>query len=137
VGLILLGAIYWVKILFLGVSQESLTLFESLDPFYLQFVLMIIRGILSLIYYVWLTYRYETTLGKRFFRVFVVSGTNLSRVSLKQSWIRCLAYLVSYLPFGCGFLMILFHPEKKGLHDLIANTAVIIRDKKVSTSFVG
>ena len=47
-------------------------------------------------------------------------------VTKKNSVIRSAAYALSYLPFGTGFFMVLFHPEKRALHDLLAGTVSII-----------
>jgi uncharacterized RDD family membrane protein YckC len=48
-------------------------------------------------------------------------------ISLKQSWIRCLSYTLSYLPMCAGFIMAAFQPEKRALHDLIAGTVSIVK----------
>jgi uncharacterized RDD family membrane protein YckC len=42
-----------------------------------------------------------------------------------QALLRVLAFPVSVLPAGLGFLPILFHREHRALHDLIAGTAVV------------
>jgi len=38
-------------------------------------------------------------------------------------WVRLT--LFALLPLGAGFLMIAFHPRRRGLHDLLAGTYVI------------
>jgi uncharacterized RDD family membrane protein YckC len=40
-----------------------------------------------------------------------------------------LGYTVSYLIIGCGFFMAAFHPQKKALHDLLAGTVSVVRNK--------
>jgi len=119
---------YWVRLRLLHSLPESASFFESSDPLALQIVFVLFRGGLSLGYYFWGTYRFGTTLGKRIFRIYVISAADLNPISLKQSLIRCLSYLASYLPMGAGFWMIAFHPERKGLHDLIAGTVSIRKD---------
>lgn len=43
----------------------------------------------------------------------------------KHAVIRVLAFPLSFLLFGLGFLLILVHRERRALHDLIAGTAVV------------
>jgi uncharacterized RDD family membrane protein YckC len=125
-ALMVLGGGYWVKRFFH--AQPGLTSpFDLLDPFVLQVLLVSVRVFLSLFYYSLGTYWYGTTLGKRWFNIYVVSYPSLQPVGKWQSLVRFLGYGVSYLPFGMGFLMVAFHPQKRGLHDLIAGTASVIR----------
>jgi uncharacterized RDD family membrane protein YckC len=131
VALMGLGLTYWGKVIFFSGLIESNDFLNSVNPFILQFILIGIRGFLSLGYFTWATYRYGTTLGKRLFHIQVVSVIDHSPVSLKQSLVRCLGYIVSYIPLGAGFLMVLFQPKKRALHDLIAGTVSIIRLKTV------
>ncbi|MDD2567019.1 MAG: RDD family protein [Thiovulaceae bacterium] len=42
---------------------------------------------------------------------------------------RSLGYIVSTLLFLVGFLMVAFRKDKRGLHDLLADTAVIYEPK--------
>jgi uncharacterized RDD family membrane protein YckC len=121
IGLMVLGGVYWTR------PRGEGGLFGNLDPFLLQLGLIAARTLLSLIYHIWAVYRFETTLGKRVFRIYVVSARDFSRVTLKQAIIRCLSYVISYLPFGAGFLMVMFQPQKRALHDLIAGTVCEIR----------
>ena len=126
--LMLLGAVYWIKVLMqASASLAGISFFELFDPFVLQILFVVIRGGLSLVYYTYATFRFGTTLGKRPFRVYVVSQDSVNAVSFNQSMIRCLGYFVSYLPMGAGFLMAAFQPEKRALHDLIAGTVSIIK----------
>jgi uncharacterized RDD family membrane protein YckC len=79
-------------------------------------------------YYVWLHFRDGATWGKRLVGVRVVR-TDLGPISIQQSILRCVGYVLSYLPFCAGFLMAAFHPEKRALHDLIAGTVSIRVEK--------
>ncbi|MBI4576092.1 MAG: protein kinase [Planctomycetes bacterium] len=64
------------------------------------------------------------TPGKRLLglRVVRVDG---GRVGLGRSVARLLGYCASAAPCCLGFVVIPFHPEKRGFHDLIAGTRVI------------
>lgn len=52
-----------------------------------------------------------------------LDGTN---IGLGNAVLRFIGYIVSSIIFFIGFLMIGWHEKKRGLHDLIAATAVII-----------
>ena len=90
-------------------------------------------------YYVFGHTRYGTTLGKKLFNIYVVEfDGNLPRVtsdvatwkiSLKKSIIRFFAYGLSYLILAAGFLMVIVHPEKRGLHDLLSGSGSIRKKK--------
>ena len=125
-GVIIFGTMYWVQ----DPEHINLVYFETVSPVLMQVILITIRAGMSLVYYTLGAFRYHTSIGKHCLRIVVVSakahpGSGFGRVTREQSLIRCLAYVVSYLPLGAGFLMILFHPERKALHDLIAGTACL------------
>jgi uncharacterized RDD family membrane protein YckC len=46
-------------------------------------------------------------------------------VSFGQSIVRAAGYIVSALPLGLGFLPALFGPERRALHDRLADTRVV------------
>ena len=50
-----------------------------------------------------------------------------SKVGIGRAFARYLCYTISFLILGIGFLMILFRPDKRGLHDLICDTKVVYR----------
>lgn len=65
------------------------------------------------------------TPGKMLFRLKVrmIDGEDIDPVA---AVLRYFAYLASGLMFGIGFLTMLFNEEKRGLHDMISNTIVIV-----------
>jgi len=67
------------------------------------------------------------TPGKKFVHVKIVDAKTFEDITNKQAITRSLAYIPSILIFGIGFLMIAFRKDKRGLHDLIAGTAVIYK----------
>jgi uncharacterized RDD family membrane protein YckC len=81
-------------------------------------------------YYVWAQYRFGATAGKWLCGVRVVQYPGGQPLRLAQAWRRFFGYLISYLPYGTGYLMVMFHPEKRGLHDLIAGTMSVIERKE-------
>ena len=65
------------------------------------------------------------TPGKKFFRVKIVDAKTFKDIDNKQAITRSLGYIASTLIFLIGFFMIAFRDDKRGLHDLLAGTAVI------------
>ena len=70
----------------------------------------------------WLT---GTTPGKWLVRAKVVDAVTLKPPSFVRSMVRSLAYYVSLLPFGLGFIWIAVDAKKRGFHDFMAGTVVI------------
>jgi uncharacterized RDD family membrane protein YckC len=68
------------------------------------------------------------TLGKRVMGIRVVSLVH-SRMSLWHSIERALGYGASALEFGFGFAQYFIHPNRRTVHDRIAET-IVIRDKR-------
>lgn len=66
------------------------------------------------------------TVGKFLLKMRVVRSDG-SKVGLGRALARYLSYILSALIFGIGFLMIAFRHDKRGLHDLICDTVVVIR----------
>jgi uncharacterized RDD family membrane protein YckC len=131
VGLMFLGIAFWV----IPGAVKSGSVFESLNSLAVQVAIVVIRCGLALVYFTWATYRFGTTLGKRPFRIYVVTADDRTPITFRRSLVRCLSYAFSYLPLCAGFLMVLFQPEKRALHDLIAGTVSIIRPKAVLKNF--
>jgi uncharacterized RDD family membrane protein YckC len=135
--LLLTVAAWFLELMFLGVvyfvgsytGQYHKPFNDAFNPFFLQIFNGVLYMLLAIPYFVWGHYRYGTTIGKRPFRIYVVSHDNYLPISLIQSWIRCGGYIVSYLPFGVGYLMAAFQPEKRALHDLMAGTVSIMKTK--------
>lgn len=67
-----------------------------------------------------------TTVGKRVFDLYVLRR-NGRRCGFRRAFGRQVASIVSILVVGIGYLMIAFRADKRGLHDLMAGTAVIRR----------
>ena len=65
------------------------------------------------------------TPGKKIVHVKVVDAKTFQDINNKQAIIRSLGYIASTLTFLAGFFMAAFREDKRGLHDLIAGTAVI------------
>ncbi len=68
------------------------------------------------------------TPGKRFVNIKIVDAKTLHDIDTKQAITRSLGYIASILIFMIGFLMVAFRRDKRGLHDLLANTVVIYEE---------
>ena len=69
------------------------------------------------------------TPGKKFVHIKVVDAKTFDDVTNKQAITRSLGYIPSTLLFGIGFFMVAFRKDKRGLHDLLANTTVIYEEQ--------
>jgi uncharacterized RDD family membrane protein YckC len=64
------------------------------------------------------------TIGKWLLGLRVV-GLDRRMITYRQAFLRSLATLVAFAPFGLGVLWILWSPEKRGWHDFLARTWVV------------
>lgn len=69
--------------------------------------------------------RMQATPGKLAVSARVVDARTGRTLSLGQSVIRYLGYIVSTLPLGLGLLWVAFDPRKQGWHDKLAGSVVI------------
>lgn len=101
---------------------------EAFDPALTQMYLLAVYMVCAFPYYVVTTYIYGGSPGKLALRLKVVDAKTDLSLTLKQSIVRCLGYLLSW-PLTLGYLLAAFHPRKQALHDLLAGTVVIYREK--------
>jgi hypothetical protein len=81
--------------------------------------------ILAILYFTLLTASpLQGTIGKVAIGAIVVD-TNGNQISIARSLGRYISYFISSIILLFGFIMIAFHGEKRGLHDLICGTKVI------------
>ena len=69
--------------------------------------------------------RWATSPGKWVLRIWIVDAKTGEIPSLRKAWFRSLGYIPSYGRLGMGFVMILFHRRRQGLHDLLAGTVCL------------
>lgn len=65
------------------------------------------------------------TPGKKLVHIKIVDAKTFEDVNNKQAITRSFGYIVSTFLFLVGFFMVAFRKDKRGLHDLLAGTAVI------------
>jgi uncharacterized RDD family membrane protein YckC len=69
---------------------------------------------------------WQATLGKRVFNM-VVTDAQGQRITFARATGRHFAKWLSTMVLGIGFLMVAFTRKKQGLHDMLADTYVVIR----------
>ena len=69
---------------------------------------------------------WSTTLGKKAMGISVLRPDG-SKVSFLRAFGRWLAYIPSAFILFIGYLMVAFRRDKRALHDLICDTAVVYR----------
>lgn len=79
---------------------------------------------ISMAYHVGFNTRFGGTPGKLFLNMRIL-GPGGSRLTLERACIRFLAEGLCIVSFGMGYLLIALHPNKQGLHDLVAQTRVV------------
>ena len=109
----------------LGISMEGyFTTEEIFTP--ARFISIALLIALNVLYGTLLVGTFATTTGKLLSQTDVLRSDG-SRVGYRRALIRELAKILSGIMLGIGFLMIAFRSDKRGLHDLIADTIVIRR----------
>ncbi len=68
--------------------------------------------------------KWGTTPGKRALGLYVCQPGGPPGIGVGRALLRWVAYMVSMALLGVGFLLVAFNKDKRGLHDLIAGTAV-------------
>jgi uncharacterized RDD family membrane protein YckC len=102
-----------------GVAVSQLSVIPPV-PF-AAFLLLIAGG-----YFTLFTAAGGQTIGKMAARIRVVPADGeVGRVPLGHSVLRAVAYLVSALPAGLGFVPALIGSEKRAIHDRLADTRVV------------
>jgi len=141
--MVVLGGIFYFVIfqeamgMYTTMMQMQAGGFQSDDPAYLQqfmadsmavqqrvMMYSALLNLLGLLYYIVPTAISGQTLGKKVCGIRVVSETG------KVGWLRAIlretvGKWISAIIIGIGFIMVAFHKEKRGLHDLIAGTWVV------------
>lgn len=89
--------------------------------------------VVSFIYFVllWVNYNGQT-IGKRIFGIKIIAIDN-QPLGYTKAILRWIGYYLSMVPFFLGFLWIIWDKEKRGWHDKIAGTKVIVIDPRPKT----
>ncbi len=93
---------------------------------------LFIDELLPLLLVIFFWVRYQATPGKQLLDCYVVDAHTYQALTIKQALLRYLGYLVSLVPLGLGFLWIALDKRKRGFHDLLAGSVVVIRTEDLS-----
>jgi uncharacterized RDD family membrane protein YckC len=86
-----------------------------------------------LAYEVFFVGRFGGTPGKLLLHLRIVRS-DFSRVTYSRAAIRFFGLLISDLTMYIGYIMVAFDPQRRALHDYIADTRVIKRDRLTEKS---
>lgn len=96
----------------------------------------ILSAIIYFSYFILMTYRFRATLGKMILRLKVLSlkeeklsiGTVLTR--------ELFGRYISNFFWSLLYLVVLFNPKKRGIHDILSDTFVVREDKEPIRQFI-
>lgn len=88
------------------------------------FISWILPAIVTIVFWI----KKQATPGKMVVGVKIVDAVTGNTMSVGQAIGRYLAYFVSLLPLGLGFVWVAFDKKKQGWHDKLAGT-VVVRSK--------
>lgn len=96
----------------------------TLDPLYKN-VLLIAMILSAWSFFAWFWTHSGQTLGMQAWRVRIQNSGN-QRITLKQTVIRFAGALVSMLPAGIGYWLMLFNKDRHSLHDRLSASEVVL-----------
>jgi len=94
---------------------------------YLKFILFFFLGvsfIFTILYFAWFNSNGRQSPGKKLFGI-IVLNKSIQPISFCKSLFRAFIYLIDYIIFGIGHILIIFNKKKRALHDFVAQTIVI------------
>lgn len=90
----------------------------------------IVIYVLMVTYFILPTYYAGRTLGKRLLQLKVISVEDRSMTFFEVAYRETVGKFLSGILFGVGYLMIVIDKQKRGIHDLLADTEVIYYHEK-------
>lgn len=107
-----------------AMSGNAIKALESQPQTSLKWELLFQVSVLLITILFWKRFKGATP-GKKFVHIKIVDAKTLKDITSKQAITRSLGYIVSIFILCIGFLMVAFRKDKRGLHDLLADTIVI------------
>lgn len=115
-----------MEIPYAGFEKQLFAL--AIDILFLFIVSLLLNGqfifLLSLLYFIILWTFGGRTLGNFIMGIRVLYHDG-RQAGVLTAIIRYIGYLIAFLPFGLGFLWIIWDKKKQGWHDKLAKTIVI------------
>jgi len=106
-------------------DSDNTTLAEKIA--HIDWGFLFLDQVVPFIVVVFLWLRFQTTPGKYMLDCYVVDAKTFKALTIRQALLRYIGYLISLLPIGLGFLWVAFDKRKRGFHDMIAGSVVIVR----------
>lgn len=134
IGWVLFVVLFVVVLLIMRVTVGAMTPPAGDDPVQLNFFKNWYSVLWWVLYFGLATYLWNgRTPGKWLLRIRVVSLVH-DRLTLWHSIERALGYAASALELGFGFIQYFVHPNRRTVHDRIAETIVVLDKRLASTS---
>jgi uncharacterized RDD family membrane protein YckC len=124
-------------VVFIGLVLLSIVVYV-VDPFTSRTTMNVLTWLVSAAYW---TIGYSAvmrgqTLGKRAVNLRVVGMDSQEPISVWRALLRLVGALIAAIPFGLGYLWVLWDPDKRGWHDHIAGTRVLHTESQRSESLL-
>ena len=85
--------------------------------------------LIGMLFYVWFWTHGGQTLGMKVWKVKIVDNKG-NQPGFKQALLHLLLAILTNLPFGLGFIWLVFHAEKQTLYDTWSKTRLIQLEKQ-------
>ena len=118
---LLLGVVL-IPLYFIFAPYDSVSALEALQNVSMSHWTNILSVVVVLVFW----HLKQATPGKMLFKARIVDAKTGSKPRPHQWVLRYIGYLVSIIPLGLGFLWVAFDKKKRGWHDMIAGTVVIV-----------
>lgn len=126
---IVLTIVSGILVIAFGREDADTQIVHSLDSFgeiLGDFILTnLLWSILGLFYYIFMTFRFNQTLGKMALGIEVVRVDGHPNQLGNLFFREVIGKTLSTIIFLIGYMMVAFDPKKRGLHDRIASTYVV------------
>lgn len=105
-------------------QQGDITALDHLPKTTFSWEIVFEISVLAITIIFWNKWRGATP-GKKIVGIAIVDAKTFKDISNTQALTRSLGYIPSTFLFGLGFFMVIIRSDKRALHDLLADTAVI------------
>lgn len=114
-----------VDFVFMGIP--FILFLQGGDQEFLDALMDIMAWLISISYFIYFTYKYNATLGKKAVGIMVIPENSekltLGRVIIRETIGKTISAIILYV----GFIMAGFTSKKQALHDKLAGTVVVYR----------
>jgi uncharacterized RDD family membrane protein YckC len=94
----------------------------------------LLQAIFIALYILPFWFYFSSTPGKMLFRLQIRDEKTGGLMTRRQAVIRFLGYFVSAAPFSLGFFWVLTNKKRRGWHDYIAGTVVVVKPRQLAVA---